>query len=602
MQLKDKLKDKWKKKENEILAAAFVLLGIILTSVCYDYYFDLNDDSAIKDILAGVYTGTPDGHNIQMLYGLSVLLALPYRLLRNVQWFGIFLCLCNFGCFYLIGVRSLRFCKRRATKAALLTIEGITIAALYLWEIVFVQYTVVSGLLAVTAVFLFYTSERAADWKEFLKQNVISIFLVLIAFAVRTEMLLLLFPMICLAGLFRWSGEDKPLQKKNFGKYGVVFAGILVGMLILLGIDSIAYGSAEWKEFRDYFNGRTQVYDFTGIPSYEGNEVFYEGIGLAPEQKQLLDNYNFGLDEQIDSKMMEEIAAYASAEWAAEKSFTVRCREAFYEYRYRLQSEVSADYPWNLFVLTAYLLLVTTAVTYRNKSYLWKLPLLVFGRSALWLFLLYRGRIVDRITHPLLMMEFVLLLVMLLTELQGHTGETSDGIVRGTLKRALPYGCACIIGILALSVLPESIVKVNTEYARRAEVNTAYAALQQYCKEHCGQEEANYYFFDVFSSVAYSEKMFAASDNSLSNYDLMGGWICKSPLYEQKLAQFGLTTMEGALTDKEYVYLLCRLDRPEADMEWLYDYYAKMRSEVKIVQTDTIQVNGQDIFGVYQLR
>lgn len=595
MQVKDKLKG----KENEILVLLFVIAGAAAAAVCYDYYYALNDDSAIKDILAGVYTGTPDGHTIQMLYGLSLLLALPYRLFRSVPWFGAFLWLCNYGCFYLLGVRSLRFCRKRLDKAALLTVEALVITALYLWEIIFVQYTVISGLLAVTAVFLFYTAENTEHWKDFLRRNTVSILLVITAFAVRTEMLLLLFPMICLAGLFRWSKEAKPLQKENICKYGMTLGAMLAGMLLLLVIDGAAYGSAEWKEFRAYFNERTQVYDFTGIPPYEGNERFYEQIGLTPEQKQLLDNYNFGLDERIDSETLQKIAAYASEQQAADKTPAERCRETLAIYRYRLQHETQKDYPWNLFVMTAYLLVVIAAMTRRDKSCLWKLPLLILFRSMLWLFLLYRGRIEDRVTHPLLMMELALLVSMLFGEYRTLAKEHDGTALRQILQtRALPYSCACIFGILALAVLPESIAKVNTEYARREEVNTAYTALRAYCREHT----ENYYFFDVFSSVAYSEKLFADTDHALSNYDLMGGWICKSPLYDEKLGQFGLTAMEDALAEDGHVYILCRLDRPEADMGWLSKYYAQDGREVTIVQADVIRVDGQEIFGVYQMQ
>lgn len=577
-----RLVDKWKEKENEILAFAFVVLGAVIAAIFFDYYYDLNDDSAIKDILAGVYMGTPDGHNIQMLYGFAVLLALPYRILRNVPWFGLFLCLCNFGCFYLIAVRSLCFCKKRFAKIALLVTEAVLITTLYLWETVFVQYTVISGLLAVTAVFLFYTTDSQVSWQRYFKKNLISILLVLVAFAIRTEMLLLLFPLVCLAGLFKWSAEEKILAKENFLKYGTVLGMMLAGMLLLLVTDKLAYGSEEWKAFRNYFDERTTVYDFTGIPSYEGNEQFYEEAGLKPEQKKLLDNYNFGLDERIDSAVMGEIADYASAKLAIEKPFAKQMKDALYNYRYRLQNEPQKDYPWNLFVITAYLLVIVIAIAQRKKSYLWKLPLLVAFRSALWLFLLYRERVVDRITHPLLMMELVLLLVMLLTE------------CCTVVQR---YGCVIVLAVMAVAVLPETAAKVEAEYTRREEVNASYMALQEYCREH----PKNYYFFDVFSSVAYSEKMFVNVDNTLSNYDLMGGWICKSPLYDTKLEQFGITTMEEALLEDDHAYVLCRLDRPEADMQWLRQYFAIDGKAVKVERVDIIRVNGQDVFGVYQV-
>ena len=53
---------------NWILAGGFAALMMLVIGSFFDYYYDLNDDGLMKDILAGAYTGTPEGHNIQMLW------------------------------------------------------------------------------------------------------------------------------------------------------------------------------------------------------------------------------------------------------------------------------------------------------------------------------------------------------------------------------------------------------------------------------------------------------------------------------------------------------------------------------------------------------
>ena len=89
-----KRKEYYKKYENCILTFMILLLNVILMGVCFDFYYDLNDDMMIKDIMAGVYTGVPDGHNMQTLYILGALIAFCYRLCRSIPWYGLFLCLC----------------------------------------------------------------------------------------------------------------------------------------------------------------------------------------------------------------------------------------------------------------------------------------------------------------------------------------------------------------------------------------------------------------------------------------------------------------------------------------------------------------------------
>ena len=48
------LKDFYKKYENCIVALAWLLLLLLFVGIRYDYYYDLNDDVTIKDLMAGV--------------------------------------------------------------------------------------------------------------------------------------------------------------------------------------------------------------------------------------------------------------------------------------------------------------------------------------------------------------------------------------------------------------------------------------------------------------------------------------------------------------------------------------------------------------------
>ena len=113
-----------KKRENFIGALLLILVVLVFTAVRYDYYFDLNDDVLMKDILAGVYTGTPEGHNIQMLWLVSAFISVFYRIIRGLPWYGIFLCVCHYGSLFLVVHRSLSFCRKWTGKGMLLLTEG----------------------------------------------------------------------------------------------------------------------------------------------------------------------------------------------------------------------------------------------------------------------------------------------------------------------------------------------------------------------------------------------------------------------------------------------------------------------------------------------
>lgn len=595
---------KLKQKENSIWAFGFTAALCILIGIFFDYYYDLNDDVLIKDILAGVYTGTPAGHNIQMLFPLSFLLSVPYRMVRGIPWYGLFLCFCHFGCFYLLTKRLLHFCRTRFVKAMLLLLTAALIAALFLWELVFVQYTVTAALLTATAAFLFYSMDGAATVKEFYIKSLPCILLINLAFCIRSEMLLLLLPLICVAGICRWAAEKPVFTKANAAKYFSVFGGILAGLLLNQGLHMAAYGSEGWQEFNRFFDARTSLYDFLGIPSYEGNESFYESIGLTEAEQLLLRNYNFGLDEEIDADMLEQLTAHAkgidtrtfesilknAVRQYVERFFKWGYREVTNASDYRYRNAAETDYPWNLLVLILYVMVFAAAFYNRRFRYLWELCLLGAVRTCLWLYILYNGRMPLRITYPLYLMEFIILAALLLDECKSEKH----------LFRFFKPFCCFVLALFALLNLNKSITAVQKEYTRRETVNKELQALQAYTREHPDK----FYFVDVYSTVAYSEKMFALVDNSLSNYDIMGGWASKSPLMYKKYAQFDIEIMEEALLTDENAYVIVHTPQPgwlPAIEDWLPAYYVDRGISIQLKEDGAILFNGQEVFLIYKV-
>ena len=148
-----KLGTLYRKWENWILPALFVLILLLLLGLRFDYYYDLNDDVLMKDILSGVYTGAFESRNVQMLFPLSLILSFVCRIFGTSYVYGLFLCVCQFGSLYVILYRSMRFATKTMGKATLGLLESLLFAALLLPQLVFVQYTVTSGLLTAAAIF-----------------------------------------------------------------------------------------------------------------------------------------------------------------------------------------------------------------------------------------------------------------------------------------------------------------------------------------------------------------------------------------------------------------------------------------------------------------
>lgn len=598
------LKSIWEKNKNWIIALwAVILLGIFAGSR-FDYYYDLNDDVLMKDILAGVYTGTPEGHNIQMLWPVSAAISLFYRAAGSLPWYGIFLCACHFGCFFLILQRSLTFVHSSWGKVLTAMMESLLFCGLFLSHLIYAQYTVTCALLGGTAAFLFYTTDITLSSGEFIKKNIPAVLLVSAAYLIRSEMLLLVLPMICVAGAAKWGSEKKIFTKEHSLKYLTVIGLILAGLLIGQAAHMIAYGSGEWRTFTAFFNNRTELYDFQEIPDYEENRAFYEEVGLSKSEKILFDNYNFGMDEEIDEKLIGQIAGYAGRNKSAGEPFMPKLAEKLKFYLYRFThgpQDTGSDYPWNYAVILGYLAAFLLAVPGRDKNGIpqdkkageyvknafgaaWKLIFLFAVRTALWMFILMRERDPERITHSLYLMELCILAAMALTEWKMLLSRKTRW-VSGFLTMAA-------FMILAVVMLPSSIRMTERQQVEREEINAPYRELYGYLSSEENAE--NFYLIDVYSTVSYSEKMFEDVDNSMDNYDIMGGWACKSPVQRKKLAVFGIENMEQALKDRENVYFV---RRNSEDMQWLFDYYEDHDTPVEAVLIKTVA----EVFEIYEV-
>lgn len=592
---------RWKPKLNSVLSMAMVVCLFFIAGLFFDFYYDLNDDVLLKDIVSGAYSGSPDPHSIQMLYPVSFLISLLYRIFPTLPWQGLFLCGCHGFCFYLIVKRSLSFVEKTWGKIILLLIEGTLILTLFLWELLIVQYTVTAALMAACACFLVFTSERKEDTCSFLKDQIVSMILVIFAFNIRSEMLLLMSPFIAFTGIVKWSEEKEIFKVETLKKYLGLVGIILAGMAVSLLIDLAAYSASDWKAFRDFFDARTKVYDYTWYPSYEEAEEFYQGIGMTPTQVELIDNYNFGLDEAIDTDKLWSIADYADATGIKEP-FTKRIRDALTDYKWRTFHE--QDAPYNFFVLVSYGMVAALAFVFKDRTAVWKLPLLVVFRTIPWMYVILAKRVPARISHPLYYIEMVILCAWMFSYYAGykeekkkqgmpeHTDVNKNGTFRD--KGRSCKLCVVLLFVYALIRLPLAWQNVESEMVRRENVNAVMEAFDAYAKANPN----NYYYIDVYSSVVFSEKMFEDVDNTQKNYDILGGWADRSPLQKASTKKYHRDNLSRAELLLQYnFYFVC--DK-ESDTEFLEEFYGGHGWIVSLKEKERVGAD-EDTLIVYKL-
>ena len=560
-------------KKHENLAASLLMTVAVFAvfSIGWDFYYDLNDDVLIKDVLSGVYSGSPSGYTMQLLYPLGFVLSVLYRAL-SLPVFGIFLVLCQFGAVWAVGYQSAECCRTRKGKAAALISEAILWISVFGMHLVYIQYTVTAGMLAAAALFWILTAKRRR-W--------FALVLYWLAFCLRTEIALLLLPLACVAGLCALVREWK--KEREAVRYFSLFGILILGMGALYAADAAAYSAPEWKQFRQFFDDRTALYDYRldFVEQYEENRAVYEKLGITQERQQLLANYNFGADDEMDAVMMHRLAQEASA--AQEKpDFKKELSVAVW----RLAHENwfgKGDAPFNLLWLGMGLLLFFFCMK-RRFGRLWQ-PLLGGAcGAALWLFLLLQGRMVERVTHPLYLAQILLFAGMLFAESRAADAEGRQNAE--VLSLGLAAGMCALTG---LACLPGAVSRIEAEAGRREEVNAANEAVMDYCRAH----PKTLYLEDVYSTVTYSEKLMTDRDKPF-NYDLLGGWLVKSPLTSRKLSAFGFSSMGEAVRAGEGVNILAE---EGADMSWLKEFFADKGVEAELLKVGGIE-GGTDIYQV----
>ena len=513
---------------NILLALCIALITWGIVAVGFDFFYDLNDDVLIKDILSGAYTGTPSGYNNQMMYPISVLIAGLYRLIPTVPWYGIMLMGGLAASVTIIVYRLLCYTLNIWIKLAMSVFAIVFILGIYLDEITNMTYTVVSAMLATAACVWVLTDNNLR-----LRDNIVPIVLCIISFNIRSEMFLLMCPYMAAVALIKFIFDLSKKTLRNLSEIAVV---ILAGVVFTFLIDTIAYSGSEWREYRRLFDARTEVYDFTGIPEYDTNEDFYESEGITREQWQLLVDYNYALDENITADTLEKIASYVRSGEAKDANgdpytrANVGIKTAIGQY-IRSIVDFTADsmyMPFRLIFTLLFMVLVILSILSRRGDTLVALAIVLLCRSVPWIYFYYSGRPVERLSHPMFFIEAAILLSMLC---QTKIGRLDKGLLYLTL-----------ILILVLSV-----VNLKTEWSdtarqmrEREEVNASYEKL---C-EHTTTTEG-YYLIDVYSTVDFTEKMFALQADK-SNQMLAGGWMAGSPLDAKKEKDYELAHPDAA--------------------------------------------------------
>jgi len=162
-----------------------------------------------------------------------------------------------------------------------------------------------------------------------------------------------------------------------------------------------------------------------------------------------------------------------------------------------------------------------------------------------------------------------------------------------SLGRYLPgiLGGLTCAGLLVIGAGQLEIMKDRTR--EQAERQKRWDAMVEYTK---GQEDT-LCILDVYSMVDYTDKVWSTGQGR-EKYLLAGGWMSGSPLLQERLrnAKDGGVLLERAADRGDCCYII----GTDRGIDWLQEYCTTRFEGFYLEKTDTISLDGKDIFYVYR--
>ena len=533
-----------------------MMLSAVLFLIIYKFIpivYSTNDDRMIAEIISGQFTGTPESYAIQMTYGFTWLLSRLYMLTRSLNWYGIVLISMQIFSFGTILYRLQSFSKKWKNKMFLVVSAMAVFAAVWLKVYVQMTYTTTAAFVGLAAIFWYATSKT--EWKNLLMVCLLAN----IAFSIRPNVFYMLLPATGLVYLWKLIGkkELKPLT------ITAPFM-ILAVTASLFFVNFSAYQQEGWKEFMEFFQDRTDIYDFYDLTAYEECPELYEPHGIDETEYDMIRVYNYTVMGDLPKEFFPQyIEAYQQMEESAGITAGSKAVQAVKTY---LSDVFHGNYGLdNTVVFTAAAILLVILFIKKNYALAIYLVIQCAANSALWLYFNYWERAIDRIQ---LSMSLILLAVLL------HVLFEMREMKFAFDKKTVGMNIA---GALALISIFVSAGYNFTTY-RHVNINKAHRYEDiQTIKEYCAENPERLYYMDVATMTElYGRFTVKNTEPEYINYIQMGDWSAYCPHYEKKLANHGVENIAETMTEEDtYVIMLhnyqmqCLKEYLNVEEEWV---------------------------------
>lgn len=565
-----KIESKMKRYFNYILP---VFIGVILCIFFYKNFsvlYYINDDTTMRNIASGAYTGAPDGHLIFIQYILGWLISAFYTLIPSIDWYGLFLYTLHFVCLIAILQRVSRWFQDRSRLFIMLSttiifclidIENFTIA---------LQFTTTAAICGVTALFLFMTLPEKCENKELIVNYIIIAVFVLLSYCIRDKVLLMLVPFAIVVWLFRI------LVEKEKRKYYIILCFVI---LLELGtvavIEKVAYHSPEWEQYMEFNKARSEILDYYGYPDYDKHQQFYQANDISREEYDLLIASTLNFSGEITNEKYINIAEYAKKIYREETSLLLRAKEALNNtIQYSLYIMGNRDIT---IIMSLYIIMCIYCLYKRKYAFLITISAFLLFREIIYFYLFFKGRFLDRIYEVLMLCDYFFLGgCVLFTNILSNIK-----LKKGIIER---FVFACIALVL---IIPTYIINKEAEKNYPVSNDTS---LNQYCQKNSDKR----YILDISGYSTGYESFVLKKEISYMNYLTMYGWSCNSELYQEKKAKMGIKSIDEALLEDDTYLIETASNVGNNIIDPILNYYKSIGLDINYRVVDMISVGEND--------
>lgn len=575
-----------------IAAIGINLVLFLLVLKLNNCLFVTNDDMTMRDIAAGAYTGTPDGHLVFIQYAMGALISGLYSVFATVPWYSVVLYGTMFLSFVLILYRLLALAKNAKMFVLNSLCFAFLIAVLFKY-LVYPQYTVASAILGGTAIFWYFTQKKEASKKEFVADTILIALLCSLSYMMRQDSFLICAAVLLVGFIIKLIAYKKAYLKR---------AGILVLVLLLcLGsifiTEKVAYSAQEFKDYEAFNVPRSRVYDYHGVPPYEADQQLYQKIGIDYSTYLNLTDYSTEVGSAVNAEAMEAIADANDVTYKHQTGIVTQLRNAVPPFA---DMFLNAHYI-NVMTLCVLMFLATAlfiSILNHKRMKIWLLILSTLTIALLAFYIAFGGRIIERVTMIFILVSLMVSFSVIAVNEQYELTFLAKCKGRKVISWVLAAAFFVFAGAAFVQVVNKNKTVMASEGAFLDGRFRALQTVETYMQEH----PQNLYYSSVYVLTNNTDKLLTHNDTQLFNNAYAGGWMAKSPMHYERLEKLGMKKdfAEGLVTQPQALFL-----SPPDNMPSMKAYIEEHYENKTLEQVDMIQVtdaSGASIynFGVYR--